>query len=458
MSTESSETDSEDQMDWSVVESEKKKRKKRRKTKKNSDLIDLQEERINEIIGISQTQENVNIVKTGDKIYQNKDKETRATLSNPHDKNNDNQANKYKHKNFSAKMQEIINQKFHNLFYLNAPKMNRIEMADIWNTERPNSKDVIIQTSKGFLLKSNTPKVIITGILSKLKKSKTIDNFSETTDNKHSRNEAGKKNESYSAIISQVEKILKDETISTYLTEVGIEHRYCKRIISRNTGNPTSLVRVITGQIAAYERLINGGLFYKNRHYPVYESTPPKPAPLPCRRCLQFTHETENCTSPIRCDKCTEAHSTNKCTKDLPIKCRACDATDHQAWAFKCPKRPTQPLEGIPNIPISSLNKKSNKISCEEKKKSIIHAPITIHDHIINTYIRKLNKPKNTNREELIVKLKKRFIKEYNIDTSLVFPGGNKVFIFMFDLDCPETISPTEPIQGNTANININIH
>ena len=31
-------------------------------------------------------------------------------------------------------------------------------------------------------------------------------------------------------------------------------------------------------------------------------------------------------------------------------------------------------------------------------KKSRIHQPTTIHDHIINTYVEKINDPKYTNR------------------------------------------------------------
>lgn len=239
------------------------------------------------------------------------------------------------------------------------------------------------------------------------------------------------------------------------MRSTDIEHRYCKRIIARATGKPTSLIRIITGNLSAYERLINEGLFFKNRHYPIYESSPPKPAPLPCKRCLQFTHRTEECTAPVKCDKCGESHNTNKCTKEMPARCRSCNATDHQAWAFKCPKRPTGPIEGIPNIPISTLNKKSHEIDQDLKKDRKIHSPITIHDHIINTYVRKLNKPKHINREELIQKLKKRFIWEYNIDTSLVFPGGSKVYIFMFDLDSPDQNSPTEPIQGKISSVNV---
>lgn len=65
---------------------------------------------------------------------------------------------------------------------------------------------------------------------------------------------------------------------------------------------------------------------------------------------------------------------------------------------------------------------------------------------MINTYLRKLNKPKNTNREELLIKLRRRFINQYNIDTITVF-SGNRVYIMMFDIEDPEEPTPTEPVD-----------
>jgi DNA topoisomerase IB len=71
---------------------------------------------------------------------------------------------------------------------------------------------------------------------------------------------------------------------------------------------------------------------------------------------------------------------------------------------------------------------------------------------IIDTYIDKINNPKHTNREELIQKLRKKFIKQYNIDTSAVF-SGNRLYILMFDINSPQSISPTEPTHGTGTQI-----
>lgn len=180
----------------------------------------------------------------------------------------------------------------------------------------------------------------------------------------------------------------------------------------------------------------------------VFPSHPPEPTPVPCSKCLLFDHTTANCNSPPECTKCQGPHKESQCKTNLPPKCKACGSEDHQAWSTKCPKHPKKPLEGIPNATIKSLNKKSRFIEELNKKQNRIHSQVTIHDDIINTYIRKLNKPKNTNREELLDKLKRRFIGQYNIDTVAVF-SGNRVYILMFDIEEPDEPSPTEPTNNN---------
>lgn len=80
---------------------------------------------------------------------------------------------------------------------------------------------------------------------------------------------------------------------------------------------------------------------------------------------------------------------------------------------------------------------------------------MTIHDLIIDTYIYKLNKINNNNRDELIAKLRKRFIAQYSIDTVAHF-SGNRLYLLMFDLESPSTPSATQPIQGsNNAQIHV---
>lgn len=256
-----------------------------------------------------------------------------------------------------------------------------------------------------------------------------------------------KKAESYSAVISYVETEINDTEISQLLNNLNILHRYCKRIISRKTNQPSLFVRIITGDIHAYERLINEGIYFKCKHYKANPSHPPEPLPIPCNRCSQFTHRTEDCTSPIKCTKCNEEHRDQECKTSLPPKCAACGSTEHVPWSLKCPKRPTKPIEGIPNVKIRSINKKSAEIDIKKTKNSRIHTNFTVHDHIIETFINKLNKPKNTDRQQLILKLQKRFIDLYQISTIPTFIG-NRLYILMFDLELETKTVDTEPSEG----------
>lgn len=298
-----------------------------------------------------------------------------------------------------------------------------------------------------------TAKIILTNTLKNLQKHKKITAFSETNAYNISKPSNQIPPQSYSCVIASVEHEITDSQMAEHLKDLNVEHRYCKRIVSKMNNKPTNFIRIITSNISSYEKLLSEGVFYKCRHYAVYPSTPPPPAPLPCNKCLQFTHKTEECQSPVKCYKCGDNHPTNRCKSELAPKCNSCGSTEHQAWSFKCSNRPLRPIEGIPNIPVKTLNKKSHEITNTDKKSSRIHSPITIHDIIINTYINKLNKPKNSNREVITDKLRKRFIREYNIETSVTFVGNNRIYILMFDMEVND--SPTETIPGNN---NSHIH
>lgn len=396
------------------------------------------------------SREEINAVVIG---ISDKENATKSDLTN---KNQTLNKNLTKNINYSARMHEMKQKPYINLFYINTKAtQTRIQMADIWANERPTNNDIILKTKKGFLLKSNTPKTILNNSLKKLKTQELITDFTETNSLVNSPQKSNTIQKSFSCVIASVEPEISDDQISKHISDLDIEHRYCRRIIAKATNKPSSYIRIITASISAYEKLLNDGLYYKCKHYSIYPSTPPPPAPLPCSKCLEFTHTSENCSTPPKCTKCGEKHSTNKCKSSLPPKCNACGAEDHQAWSFKCSKRPTKPIEGIPNIPIKHLNKKSNEITDPQKKNTKIHNAVTIHDIIINTYVNKLNKPKNTNREELLLKLRKRFITDYNIDTSVSFFSGNRIYILMFDMESTEAASPTEPILGDN---NVQVH
>lgn len=351
-------------------------------------------------------------------------------------------------KNISPRMKEIQNKQYNCLFYINTDmQLTRIQMADIWESARPQNKDVILKTKKGFLLKTDTIKAIVANTLKNLQTNKKISNFSETAPYNKPNQMTKIPTQSYSGVIASVERDIPDLQILNHLKNTNINIIYCKRIISRKTNQPTSFIRINTHNLATYEKLINEGVFYKSRHYPVYPSQPPQPAPMPCSRCLKFTHRTEDCKTPLQCLKCQGNHQTNKCQSQAPPKCAGCGSEDHQAWSFQCPNRPVKPIQGIPNLPVKTLNRKSREITTT--KESRIHNAVTIHDVIINTYVEKLNKPSNVNREELLINLKRKFIREYNVETTVNFVGNNWIYILMFDLDNNNLESPTEIIPGS---------
>lgn len=205
--------------------------------------------------------------------------------------------------------------------------------------------------------------------------------------------------------------------------------------------------------VASYQTLIQQGMHFKNRHYPVVESLAPAPLPIPCGKCNQFTHITEKCVEPIKCSKCLGPHHTTKCTSTLPEKCKTCGEEGHGAWSLKCKNRPTTPIRGIPNAKIKTLNKKTEEIDTSITKNSRIHRAVTIHDMVLHTYSSKINNEKCTNRQELINKLKTKFIDHYNIDTIVSF-SGTHMYIIMLDPTDLSSPSPTEPIRGKQVTIN----
>lgn len=421
------------------------KRRKRLKT-----LSQLKKTNVNSQPGTSKHSDNAPLF-TKQTTKQNKNSppqntEERMETSNASQNNNTTQ-NTNKSKNVSIAMQNIFRKKYKNTYYATAPEgTTRIKLADKWCSMFPNIQDIIIQTRKGFIIKSDNTKEHIVNALKHLKENKEISTFEESTIPPSATHQSSTI-QSYSAVISQVDIDIDEKEISKILLNTNIVHRYCKRIISKRTNKPSLYVRIITGDIRSYEKLINEGVYYKCRYFAVYPSHPPEPLPIPCAKCSKFTHTTDQCNTPVKCSKCHGDHKDIECKTNLPPTCKACGSTEHVAWSIKCPQRPTKPIEGIPNVKIRSINKKSAELDKKITKNSRIHSVITIHDHIIDTYTNKINKPKNNNRQELLAKLQKRFIDHYNINTIPTFVG-NRLYILMFDLNSKSNDTPTEPTEG----------
>lgn len=356
-----------------------------------------------------------------------------------------------RHNTISKKMQEITHPQCTHAYTITTNEhTNRLTIADAWSTLYPHRRDEIIKTSKGFLLKSNEPSEQTTQGLINLISNKIIINFG-VVDPKAANKPTEiqrEPNATYSVVVHGVETEIPDIEISNHLKSINLQHRYCKRIIAKATNRETRMIRIITGQVTTFEQLLANGIYFKCRHYAVEPSKPPTPIPTPCGKCSQFTHTTEKCLTPIKCLKCGAAHSTSNCQTELPIKCGSCNVEGHVAWSIKCPSRPINPINGIPNVKIKTLNKKSLDIDTTVKTQhSRIHSPITLHDIIINTYTNKINKPNNIDRETLLKKLKHKFIQEHNVDTTVIF-SGNRMYVMMFDLTIPNSTTATQPTDN----------
>ncbi|CAH1107694.1 unnamed protein product [Psylliodes chrysocephalus] len=298
-------------------------------------------------------------------------------------------------------MKEITQRSFSHAFYIKAPEtMTRKTLSDLWDNLSTDSNEVILQTKVGFLIKSDQNKP---NIIDNLKNSlKHILNYSETKPSTQTSvyNSNTSKN-TYSVVIGSVEHDITDEELSSFLMNSNINHRYCKRITSKAINKPTYMIIIISGCLQSTEKILNEGVFYKHKHFPVYPSLPPAPIPQPCSRCQQFTHTRENCTTSIKCSKCNGPHHFSKCNTQLPQKCVGCGAEDHSAWSLKCPNRPTKLIQGIPNNLIKVLNKKSKEIDKKlpqaERLIQILQSMITFLIHIsINLIRKKIHREKNS--------------------------------------------------------------
>lgn len=404
----------------------------KRKTKRKRTRELTQEEINNIILGTSNSQTTKN---------------TETNIPQKTELNKNTNSNRNSNIHYAPIMRDIQFRKYLHIFHITTDKSyTRINFTDFWAKIYPNAKDTIISTKNGLLLKTDTDKNSIITTLEKMIERGNILQFKESAPN--ILQPSTKTNlTSYSVVIASVEQEIEEKAISDFLNKSKLEHRYCKRIISKATNRPTTLIRIITGSQSTSETLLSNGLFFKYRHYPVYPSKPPAPAPKPCSKCLSFEHPSESCQEQIKCLKCQGNHPTTKCSSPLTPKCHSCNSEDHQAWSYKCPNRPRNPIEGIPNIPIKTLNKKSHEVS-KENKNSRIHQAVTIHDTIINSYVNELNDPKVTNREELLIQLRKRFVNNFKIDSVAIF-SGNRIYILMFDLEHTDSHqSPTEPINN----------
>ena len=175
------------------------------------------------------TREDINTI-----IIGSTDKEN-TTKNDQINKNQTLNKNPTKSNNYSARMYELKQKQYNNLFYINTKTtQTRIQMADIWANERPTNNDIILKTKKGFLLKSNTPKTILNNSLKKLRSQELITDFIETNSSINSPQKSNTVQKSFSCVIASVELEISEDQISKHILDQDIEHRYCKRIIANS--------------------------------------------------------------------------------------------------------------------------------------------------------------------------------------------------------------------------------
>ncbi|KAL3271569.1 hypothetical protein HHI36_022044, partial [Cryptolaemus montrouzieri] len=96
---------------------------------------------------------------------------------------------------------------------------SRIQMAEIWESARASNKDSILKTKKGFLLKSDTPKVILESTLKNLVNNNKISSYTATSVYNENNKVRTPPPPSYSCVIATVEKEITDQQISEHLKD-----------------------------------------------------------------------------------------------------------------------------------------------------------------------------------------------------------------------------------------------
>jgi hypothetical protein len=140
-------------------------------------------------------------------------------------------------------------------------------------------------------------------------------------------------------IITGVDHEIMEKEIVDELEKQSMNAKWCKRIISRATGQPTSLVRVSLSEEQDKVQLLNRGFLLE---YVKYRCIPPKEDASPatqikqCWKCQKFdNHSSYNCKGSLACPKCGGDHTGRGC-ENAP-HCANCGGS-HRAWDRACPK------------------------------------------------------------------------------------------------------------------------
>lgn len=218
---------------------------------------------------------------------------------------------------------------------------------------------------------------------------------------------------SFSCVIKGVHRDISVDDVKQQLEENGIEFRDVWRIRSKQTNQFTRLVRVLTTNQAALDRMLSEGVWLFNCPHEVERSHPPPPQPFQCGQCQKY-HQPQPCKEKVTCSYCTQNHHFGKCqnTNEAP-KCANCGATGHVATSRQCPQRPKEPTSAAATAPLKSADQPEPD-----------NAPASKHDVLRFVTLAILNAipDQHTRVEKFITALAKTI---FNVRMTINYGGGN---------------------------------
>ena len=128
----------------------------------------------------------------------------------------------------------------------------------------------------------------------------------------------------FSCVITRVPLDVPIDEVKEHLNANGIHYKNSWRIISRQTNNRTTLIRVLTSTQQSLVKLLSQGIVMYNFKHRVERSKPTGFQPFQCMTCLQF-HEAGNCKQKTLCLHCGKQHHVRQCPSlQEPAKCSNC--------------------------------------------------------------------------------------------------------------------------------------
>ena len=143
----------------------------------------------------------------------------------------------------------------------------------------------------------------------------------------------------HQVIIKGLDVSITMEEMEEMLQRQELPYKGVKRIISRQRGEPTEMVRLFLKSEEKKKHLLRQGIFLDQMHFkcvPAKEDEEKK-LTFQCFNCQAWgSHKTWECKNATKCVMCGESHKRSECTKTkTEAKCCNCDG-DHAAWSTSC--------------------------------------------------------------------------------------------------------------------------